>query len=74
MCNICGGKGYLEMKYYEKCKYCSVTPEQIKNRMWNTCKECNRSGYYGRGTVMKVIKNICPYCHFNKLKLDNKSF
>ena len=62
MCNICGNKGYTEIIYYEVCKNCSYTPEQIKNRAWNNCRECQ-----GRGSITRVIKNRCPYCHFHNI-------
>ncbi len=69
MCNVCGCRGYIEITYYEVCKNCSFTPEQIKNRAWNICNVCNTSGYRGMGKIRRIIKKRCPTCSFHNRQI-----
>ena len=56
---MCGGNDYIEMTFYEVCKKCSFTSEQIENRMWVSCTHCQ-----GIGSIKKIIKQRCPACLF----------
>lgn len=67
MCNYCKETGYIEVRYPEMCLHCAATKEQVKNRNWQDCEECE-----GRGCLTRILKTRCPYCLIHKKKKMGK--